>query len=242
MIKMFIGTSANGEDTDAEMVYEYSLRKNCSEELDITWMRQTRNTTSPWGGWSTSMWSTPFSGFRWAIPEVCGFKGRAIYTDVDMINFRDINDMFTIDMEGKPLAARRGRRFGGHEFCVMLFDNAKMEQYLTCIDRMKSIPETHHRMIKYFSGNESLVYPLDPRWNCLDGEGLPISDIWHLHFTTMATQPWQPAWFTGQTAPHPRQDLVNCWYDLREEAKDSIAFKKTNRVQETFGQYDIIGR
>jgi hypothetical protein len=41
-IRLFIGTSANGEDADAEMVYEHSLRKNCSVPIDITWMRQTR--------------------------------------------------------------------------------------------------------------------------------------------------------------------------------------------------------
>lgn len=47
-IRLFIGTSANGEDTDAEMVYEYSLRKNCSVPIDITWMRQTNDTSSVW--------------------------------------------------------------------------------------------------------------------------------------------------------------------------------------------------
>jgi hypothetical protein len=45
-IRIFIGTSANGEDAVAEMVYEYSLRKNTDAELDITWMRQTKDTSS----------------------------------------------------------------------------------------------------------------------------------------------------------------------------------------------------
>ena len=36
------------------------------------------------------MWATPFSVFRWAIPHVCNFEGKAIYMDVDMIARDDI--------------------------------------------------------------------------------------------------------------------------------------------------------
>ena len=46
VIRMFIGTSSNGEDNPIEAIYEYSLRKNCSQELDIVWMKQTRDPTS----------------------------------------------------------------------------------------------------------------------------------------------------------------------------------------------------
>ena len=50
-IRIFIGTSANGEDAEAEMTYEYSLRKNTKREVDITWMKQTHDESSIWGGW-----------------------------------------------------------------------------------------------------------------------------------------------------------------------------------------------
>ena len=92
-VKLFIGTSSNGEDALAEMAYEYSLRKNTESNVDIVWMKQTNDKDDFWHGWDSSRWSTPFSGFRWAIPEYCNFKGRAIYTDVDMINLRDISDL-----------------------------------------------------------------------------------------------------------------------------------------------------
>ena len=239
-VRLFIGTSANGEDAEAEMVYEYSLRSHCSRNLDITWMRQTLDTDSPWGGWETQEWSTPFSGFRWAIPEVCGFKGRAIYTDVDMINMRDIGELFDIDLEGKPMAARKGTRFGGHEFCVIVFDCAKMEEYLMPIQRLKVNPSSHHRYVRFFSGNDKLVHELDRRWNCHDGEGLNPNEIWHLHFTKMSTQPWKPKWFTGTPEAHPRPDLVNVWHGLRDSAKAngySIKIPNTPYVS-----YRIIGR
>jgi len=240
LVKIFIGTSANGEDAIAEMTYEYSLRSNSSRPLDITWMRQTLDKESPWGGWETQEWSTPFSGFRWAIPEVCKFKGRAIYTDVDMINMRDISELFDMELNGKPMAARKGARFGGHEFCVIVFDCEKMKENLVSIERMKVNSSAHHRMIRYFSGNEKLVQELDMRWNCHDGEGLQAEDIWHLHFTKMATQPWKPKWFTGTAEEHPRQDLVKVWQGLRDSAKAngySVQIPNTPIVP-----YRIIGR
>lgn len=51
-VKVFIGTSANGEDAKIEMAYEHSIRKNCSREVDIIWMRQTNDKTSFWHGWA----------------------------------------------------------------------------------------------------------------------------------------------------------------------------------------------
>jgi hypothetical protein len=238
-IKIFVGTSANNEDAEAEMVLEYTLRKNTTIPLDITWMRQSQDASSIWGGWNTPRWSTPFSGFRWAIPEACGFTGRAIYMDVDQLNLRDISDLFSIDMHNRPMAARRGKRFGGHEFCVILMDCEVLGDMLQPVARMKGNPDIHHRYIGMFSGSDH-VLDLDPRWNCHDGDGLPIEDIWHLHYTEMATQPWKPTWFTGQTREHPRADLVKLWQDTRAEA--ALNGWTPHISNDTFGQYNIIGR
>jgi hypothetical protein len=49
-IRIFVGTSSNNEDAEAEMVLEYTLRKNTTHPIDITWMRQTKNEDSIWGG------------------------------------------------------------------------------------------------------------------------------------------------------------------------------------------------
>jgi hypothetical protein len=35
MVRVFIGTSPYGDDKDAEKVLEYTLRKNCSEPIEI---------------------------------------------------------------------------------------------------------------------------------------------------------------------------------------------------------------
>lgn len=243
-IRLFIGSSSNGEDAEIEAAYEYSLRQNCSREIDIVWMRQTNDQSSMWGGWQTQHWSTPFSGFRWAIPEYCQFEGRAIYTDCDMINYRDMADLIEIDMQDKCVAARRGVRFGGHEFCVMVFDCAKFFNYAIPVHRLKRIPESHHRFIHKFSGNSDLVHDLDPKWNCLDGEDYKLSDIYQLHFTNMATQPWKPKWFTGNHQSHPRQDVVDQFTSTLQIAKNHGYNPQVvyDSLQSDVVQYDIIGR
>ena len=106
MIKMFVGSSSKGEDKDIEIAYEHSINKNCSEEVKIEWMRQSDDPSSYWGCWQTHTWPTPFSGFRWGIAEFCNFEGRAIYTDCDMINFRDMKELWETDLQGKAIGAR----------------------------------------------------------------------------------------------------------------------------------------
>lgn len=184
-------------------------------------MRQTQDRGSPWHGWNTRQWATPFSGFRWAIAEVCGFRGRAIYTDCDMLNQRDIAELVDVDLHGKAFGARRGQRFGGHEFCVLVIDCERARDVLPPLAELRHQELAHHRCIERFAGNDEVVAEIDARWNCLDGDGRPLDDIWQLHFTTMATQPWRPAWFRGEPQPHPRPELVRLfehWLAVAREA------------------------
>jgi lipopolysaccharide biosynthesis glycosyltransferase len=237
---MFIGSSSNGEDATIEAVYEYTLRKNTKTHIEINWMRQTSDDSSFWFHDNTERWSTPFSGYRWFIPEHCGFKGRAIYTDCDMINFRDINDLWEVDLKGKPLAMRRGSRFGGHESCVMVIDCEAMKKHLIPVSRQVDIAEYHHRMINKFSGNDDLVETLDSRWNCLDGESYAVDNIWQLHYTNMATQPWQPSWYAGKQKEHPRKEIVQLYYDKLDEATAN-GYPPVHFEHE-IDDYDIIGQ
>ena len=235
MVKIFIGTSANGEDAEAEMTLEYTLRKHSSEPIEITWMRQTKDLTSPWGGWKTNQWATPFSGFRWAIPEVCNFEGRAIYMDVDMICLKDIALLFNEPIEDKH--AMKVKMYGGrHEYSVILFDNAKCKDILPFLDALrttKQIMNTIPNQIKSHTGN------IDPIWNALDGESYGIEQMGILHYTRMASQPWKPKWFKGQTVPHSRQELSDLWFKLKDEAK-AMGYTPTIDY-EPFGNYNIIG-
>lgn len=225
-IKIFIGTSPNGEDREIERIYEYSLRKNTKQDLEIEWMKLNQDKTHIWGGWNTKKWFTPFSGFRWAIPYCCNFQGRAIYTDVDMINFNDINELHSMDLKGKPFAARKGVRWG-YEFCVMVIDCKIAQDYVWDIKKLKKDPSSHSFHRNKIAESSNLVEPIDPRWNCLDGESRHISDIYQLHFTNMSTQPWNPSWFLGNSEPHPRADIVNEYMNLKDECdKKGISLRE----------------
>ena len=80
MIKIFVGTS-DTEDNWIEKVLVYSLYRNTSEELDIQFLRPKK-----FPNWNTRGWGTPFTNFRYAIPELCNFEGKAIYMDCDQMN------------------------------------------------------------------------------------------------------------------------------------------------------------
>ena len=237
-IRLFIGTSANGEDAKIEMAYEYSLRKNTDRDIEIVWMRQTNDTESYWHGWEDKRWSTPFSGYRWGIPEYCNFEGRAIYTDCDMINLRDIGELFDMAIaDDKWMLARDGKRFGGKEFCVILFDNAKFKGNMPPVNEWKKVDSAHHQFMQLFIQN-NLVGDLDPRWNSHDGDAEPI---YHLHYTHMPTQPWKPAWFTGTPEEHPRQDLVELYHNTYEEALAN-GYKLEDYQVNRGVNYGIIGK
>ena len=237
-VKLFIGTSANGEDAEIEMAYEYSIRKNTNRKVDIVWMRQTNDEKSFWHGWADQNWSTPFSGFRWGIPEYCGYKGRAIYTDVDMLNFRDIGELFDTPIpDDKWMLARDGKRFGGKEFCVILFDCEKFGGQVPSVNDYKHVASAHHQMIQ-IAQQQNLVGPLDPRWNSHDGDADPY---WQLHYTHMPTQPWKPAWFTGEPKDHPRPDLVEVYKKMLDEAVQAGYNIDTYKVDRGV-KYGIIGK
>ena len=206
MIPIFVGTSKGEDDKDAERVLEYSLRANTSADLNIIWMRNIEGT--PFGGHDDSDWWTPFSKLRWAIPEYMNYDGKAVYLDVDQVNFRDISRLYHINLGPKIAATRKDKRA-----CVMVMDTSKMKN-------IKGDEDLTRANLKFFSN----------AWNCLDGEDMRVSQIKHLHFTDMRTQPWKPKWpyetwkrkgHTYEPAEHPRQDLVYIWNSLLEKAKDS---------------------
>ena len=221
-VRVFIASSPDGDDADAELALCYSLIKNVSRDIELTIMRNNGKEGNFFAGFDNTAWATAFTNLRWAIPEYCNFEGRAIYMDVDMLNFRDIAELFDVDMDGAPLVCREGWRT-----CVSLFDCAKMKEILPPVEELRKDSSFTNRNAKALA---SWAKPIDPRWNCLDGEGQHPDNIWHLHFTSMPHQPWKPAWaaeyYAKQNLPfspqeHPRKDLVARWHETVQAAKDA---------------------
>lgn len=49
---------------------------------------------------------TGFSFYRFAIPEQCGYEGKAIYLDADMVTLGDIEELYNLDLSDRPALAK----------------------------------------------------------------------------------------------------------------------------------------
>lgn len=225
-IPVFIGCAPNHEDAESQAVLEYTLRKHATEAVDITWMKLTNDLASEFPTsefraqlWDTSTWPTPFSGFRYAVPALRGFEGRAIYMDSDVIVLADIAELFNADMHGAPVMAKNGSRL-----CVSLWDCQHYSVRALTLDGVR-------RGVRASIAIQP--FPDGANWNCLDGEkyaSLEDPEIKALHYTSMPHQPHlthaiprlaaegRKHWFDGQVTDHWRPDVTELFDRMLNEA------------------------
>ena len=225
-IKLFVGCSPNGEDAESQMVLEYTARKHSSLPIDIVWMKIDSKPDNFWGGWNSTQWSTPFSGFRWAIPEYCKFKGQAIYMDSDMIVLGDLAELWNEPWKDSSILQSKG----GWRFCVAKWNCKRAERHMIPLRRMKVIPESHLRLCNLFPNKPHLCQDFDRRWNNYDGENDPLDEIKIIHYTDMSTQPHfryafprlkkqgKSHWYDGPVRDHRRKDVVDTFVKYHIEA------------------------
>jgi len=255
-IRIFIGTPANNEDLESQAVLEYSLRKHTSEALDITWMKLSKDPASFWyaappaQGWLTRGWATPFSAFRWGVPAACGFEGRAIYLDVDMIVMDDIAKLWHAPFASGSFVIAKDES----TFCCSLFDCERAKKALPPIERIKREYGLYAHLRRAFRTGQVQRFPFGQNWNCLDGERYPnIHDpeIKIVHCTNIPTQPqlkyalprlaaeggkhWSATKFQPQK--HPRKDIIELFDSMLEEAAQHDYTVARYRTDETFGEY-----
>lgn len=226
-IKVFIGCAPGGQDAESMAVLEWTIRKRTSLPVDITWMYQ--GAAPEFTGWDTSKWATPFSGFRWAIPELCGFEGKAIYMDSDMIVLSDLADLWNQDTRDHVVLGKGG---GEWRLCVSLWDCAAAKGKIPPIEQMKRNPAAHTEM-RRVSTAPGFIGAFSGNWNCLDREYQPGCDAKILHYTDMKSQPQhrhagprlaaqgRKHWFKGGLTPD-RFPEINAMFDgLLDEAAEN---------------------
>jgi len=96
VLRFYIATDGTAMQK-AEMALVYSIQKVCSVPFSVHFMDKHRPDPL-WHGWNDKKWYTPFSNFRFAIPEVNGFQGRAVYMDVDQIILKDPKELFELEI------------------------------------------------------------------------------------------------------------------------------------------------
>jgi hypothetical protein len=227
MIRVFVGCAPNNDDLESQAVLEWSLRRHTSRPLEITWMQLSRDPASPFysdgpRGWQTQFWTTPFSGLRWAVPELCGFKGEAIYCDSDIIFFADIGLLWDESIKSGKIAIAKGGAHG-QRFCVSKWDCREAQRYLPSIAKLQQDPYSHYDLMECFYREPLLFQQFGTgNWNCLDLDDyltLADPDMRALHYTGIPTQPQLryalprlfreggAHWFKGEPRPHPHPDI-----------------------------------
>ena len=228
-IKLFVGVAPNGEDAESQMVLEYTAKKHSSMPVDIIWMQHTNDENSFWHGWESSTWATPFSGFRWGIPEYCETHfdlltnptQQAIYMDSDMIILGDLAELWNNPWNGQAIIQMKG----DWRTCVAKWATDSANNALPPVASIKKEPHAHQQLFTQMQQYPQLTQVFDRQWNNFDGENDKLEDIKILHYTDMSTQPHakycvprleaegRKHWFDGEFRAHRREDVQNL-FDL----------------------------
>ena len=236
VVRIFVGCDPNNCDLEQMMVLDYSVRKHARQPVEITWMQLSHDPASAWysnqttgSGWHTEKWSTPFSGFRWAIPEFCKFEGRAIYMDADVIALCDVGELWQHPMHKDAIVAAKGGSSSAR-LCTCMWDCEKAKSHLPPLKEIQADPASHKKLMQMIKDKPQLIQPYLDSYNNIDGENMPIEQIKILHYSDMGTQfshkyslarleaEGQTHWFDGKIMPHPRSDLAALFDQYYQEA------------------------
>tara|TARA_R110002073_G_C9491251_1_gene580841 strand:- start:3471 stop:4922 length:1452 start_codon:yes stop_codon:yes gene_type:complete len=187
-VRIFIGSDET-QLLGAKM-FEYSVRRyaSISTRFDII-----DNAGLPVPKDELKQARTGFSFCRFKIPELCGYKGRAIYVDADMQVFTDIRDLWSRDFKGawmlySEMAGADGRI---PQYSVMLMDCASLDW--DAGDLIRGLDEDrfdYGGLMWEFSmmPPEKKQPYLEFEWNSL--EQFVVHKTKLIHYTDMPTQPW----------------------------------------------------
>lgn len=187
-IRVFV--AATKSEALPAKILEFSIRRHTSmsvevaplyaSEIDIPLPKEVKNHPR-----------TPFSFQRFVIPQLCGYKGRAIYFDSDMLVFSDLRELWTHPMNGADiLTVRSGTDVGRKpQFSVMMINNESLRWDISEIVRALDEGRLSYEDLMYaMKIAPDIQDTISPRWNSL--EHYRESETALLHYTDMGTQPW----------------------------------------------------
>ena len=190
-IKVFVGTQP--EQMLAFKVLEYSIRRHCSMAVDIVPLFQAVHDAQieiPTVRNPLLRPKTPFSFQRFAIPQLKGHAGRAIYLDSDMQVFSDLKALWTWGFgENDLLTVQEPRNTGRRpQFSVMVLDCARLAWDVREIVRqLEQGRWTYEQLMFEMAPASSVGAVLPSTWNDLERHtaGTALT-----HYTDMDAQPW----------------------------------------------------
>ena len=173
-LRVFIGTSPGGEDAEACLVCEHSLRSRASVPVEVSILRRSRDPKSlcysdprSGAGWRTEQWGTPWTALRWAVPEICGWRGRALYFDCPTIVLGDVAELAAalIPPGAFVLTRRAGLALGTS---CMVFDCVEARKHLPEVNKMQADVGAHQGVGSMLEQHPTLVGSLPPGWGQSD--------------------------------------------------------------------------
>jgi hypothetical protein len=222
-LKILVGSDRWQQAAGAEKVLEHSIKKHATCEVQMVWMRSgdpplfatsEHGTPGTWKlgrpvdhAWPKKGWGTPFSSFRFAIPELMGFKGRAVYMDADMIVLGDVKELRDRKLT-RPWTCIDPRITDVSIIDCSYFTDPRWPR----IESMRPSGCSAGHYVGLLQQMGWIDPTLSPLWNCRDG--VP-HDSWYpssklLHFTTVPTQPYCP-YPSVSYKPHPWPTWSRKW-------------------------------
>lgn len=134
---------------------------------------------------------TPFTFQRFAIPALCGYRGRALYLDSDMLVFRDIRTLWQQPFEGaqllsvpEPPGSQRPPQYS-----VMLLNCEQLPWAVTeLVAALEAGKWTYTQLVLEMAAVPLKAATLPLGWNDLERYDPARTAL--LHYTDMPRQPW----------------------------------------------------
>jgi hypothetical protein len=187
-IRIYVAT------TEAQMlavkVLEYSIKKHASMSTKVLPMHLS-GIEIPQPKDPGKRPRTPFSFQRFLIPQLSGYRGKAIYLDSDMQVFGDIKDLWTMPMNGAKILAASSSGYTGRrpQFSVMLLDcNALDWDVRRIVSDLDAGALSYEDLMYRMTIADTVRADIDPKWNSLEKFRRGHTAL--LHYTDMEKQPW----------------------------------------------------
>jgi len=204
-VRIFVGTETGQQRAERVFIWSVEQVRDPARVYEITLMKELP-------GFDPRRWLTGFTNYRFAIPELAGGTGRAIYNDVDQVYLSDPAELFDT-----PMGEHGFMSISDRDTSVMLVDCARMATVwpLAAVRR-----ERRKRLEARARRISGLWGPIDHGWNARDDEYRPGHS--HLiHFTVLQTQPWRPF---PQQFVYQANPVAPVWEALENDA-DAAGFQ-----------------
>ena len=184
-VKVFVGLEK--EQQLAFEVLRYSITRHASITTEIIGLNQALEGATDC---STLSGNTPFSFQRFSIPALCGYAGRAIYLDSDMLVLRDIRELWQYPMHENALLSVGAAPDSGRaaQFSVMILQCDRLQWNIKeIINDVEGGKHDYHDLLQLMNIVKQKSSEIPYYWNSLESLS---RETRLLHYTDMDLQPW----------------------------------------------------